>query len=257
MRRAICIVKDREPYPQKHLVEGLQAAGFSVTSHIPLKPQPDDMLVMWNRHGGRNETARMFEKAGCPVIVTENGWVGREPGRKFYALCLNHHNGAGTWKVGGPERWDSFNITLAPWREKGKHILMLPSRGIGEPGIAQPKWWTDVTYEQLTKLTKRPIRVRPHPGDSNASIERDLENCHAVVTWASGAAIKAIAAGIPAFYSLPNWIGAGAALDDLKQIEEPFLGDRLPMFRRLAWAQWTAAEISTGEPIKWLMSQSM
>jgi hypothetical protein len=253
MPRAICLVKDREPYPHQHVITGLRAAGYDVTSTIPGKPKSDDLLIIWNRMGDRHFVARTFEGVGAPVIVNENGWIGREKGRKFYSLCRNHHNGAGAWKVGDDSRWDRFGIELKPWRKEGRHVLILSSRGIGEPGVAQPRQWINEAYAQLQKATRRPIKVRNHPGDSNADISPDLVDCHAVVTWASGAAIKAIAAGIPAFYGLKRWIGAPAACHDLGAIEKPFLGDRLPMFRRLAWAQWTADEIATGEPIRRLI----
>lgn len=81
----------------------------------------------------------------------------------------------------------------------------------------------------------------------------DLKDCWAVVTWSSGAAIKAIAAGVPAFHALPNWIGAPAAKPFGSDLENPFLGDRLPMFQRLAWAQWGLDEIASGEPFKRLL----
>jgi hypothetical protein len=142
---------------------------------------------------------------------------------------------------------------LKPWRESGKHIVIIASRGIGEPGVAQPRQWLNDAYAKLQRVTKRPIKVRNHPGDSNADMSADLAGAHAVVTWASGGAIKAIAAGIPAFYGLKHWVGAKAASNDLAAIETPFLGDRLPMFRRLAWAQFTADEIATGWPIKRLL----
>ena len=213
------------------------------------------MVISWNRIGHRHEICRQYEAAGAAVIVAENGWI-HAPGRKFYALCLNHHNGAGRWHVGADDRFGKLGIDLKPWREKGDHILVLPQRGIGEPGIAMPRQWMVGIEKRLKESMRlrRPIRMRHHPGQSDRPLEPDLENCHAVVTWASGAAIKAIAAGVPAFYELKDWIGGPAAKRGFKDLEAPFLGDRMPMFHRLSWAQWTADEISTGEPFKWLLA---
>ena len=39
----------------------------------------------------------------------------------------------------------------------------------------------------------------------------------------------------------------------MKALADPFLGDRLPAFHRLAWAQWTVDEISTGAPFRHLL----
>lgn len=205
--------------------------------------------------GGKEHIASLYEKAGCKVIIAENGWIGRtNDGGKFYALCLGHHNGAGTWTVGEADRWPLMNVEIKPWRERGKRIVILASRGIGERGVAQPREWPQQVAHWLRKRTGREVVIRAHPGDSHAPVEESLSGAHAVVTWASGAAIKALAAGIPVFHALPQWIGAGAARPIDHDIEDPFLGDRLPMFRRLAWAQFSAEEIATGEPFKCLLT---
>jgi hypothetical protein len=67
-----------------------------------------------------------------------------------------------------------------------------------------------------------------------------------VVTWGSGAALKALAMGVPVFHTFPQWIGAGAANPLGSDLEKPFRGDRLPMFRRLAWAMWPLHELESG-----------
>jgi hypothetical protein len=77
------------------------------------------------------------------------------------------------------------------------------------------------------------------------------------VTWGSGAAIKAIAAGIPVFHELECWIGAEAATFGINDLEHPFLGDRHLMFHRISWAQWTAEELASGEPFRWLLPSQL
>ena len=203
----------------------------------------------------RNIIARRYEQAGATVIVAENGFIGRAPcGGKMYALALGHHNGLGSWRVGEADRFKTLGVELKPWRATGENILILAQRGIGEPGVAMPRDWAATVHRRLSRVTSRPIRLRAHPGLLRTPLEPELENVHAVVTWASGAAIKAIAAGIPCFHELPGWIGAGAARLGIDKIEKPFLGDRTEMFHRLAWAQWSADEIASGEPFKWLLA---
>lgn len=254
MPAACCLVRDRPHYHHSQFVTGLIAAGYKVSDRPADHPKPDDLLLIWNRSGSRDHAARQYETAGAKVIVAENGWIGETAaGGKFYALCRNHHNGTGTWPVGEADRWPLLNVELKPWRESGNHIVVLCSRGIGCPGVAQPREWPRQIVKRLAAVTKRPIRVRPHPGTSNTPLEPDLAGAHAVVTWASGAAIKAIAAGIPAFYDLKGWIGGPAARQGIEGIEDPFLGDRLPMFRRLAYAQWSSDEIASGGPFRWLV----
>ena len=71
----------------------------------------------------------------------------------------------------------------------------------------------------------------------------DLARCGRVVTWGSGAAIKALLWGIPVVSEMPDWIGEQNNTDE----------GRLAMLRRLAWAQWTMDEISEGVPFRCLL----
>lgn len=86
------------------------------------------------------------------------------------------------------------------------------------------------------------------------ALQDDLANAWAVATWGSGAALKALLMGVPVFHAFPQWIGKAAARPFRCPIEEPFLDDRLPMFRRLAWAIWSADEIARGEPFRCLLT---
>lgn len=208
---------------------------------------------MWNRRAHEEYTVKAFERVGARVVVAENGYIGRdEEGGKLYALALTHHNGCGEWPVGSG-RWPSFGIECAPWRRDGDFILVLPQRSIGCPGVAMPVGWLDDIVPRLKALTKRPIRVRPHPGISKEDPYEALRGAWAAVTWGSGAGIKSIVGGVPVFHDLPDWIGGPAARPVGHEIEDPYLGDREPMLERLAWSQWRKSEIASGEALKWLL----
>jgi hypothetical protein len=235
----------------------LKKLGYKVFSSYQ-HPNPGDCLVLWNRMPRHEQYAREYEKCGAQVLIAENAWLG--PDEKFehwFALCLNHHNGCGKWYEGLEKRWPKLGVTLKPWRKHGQHILVLPQRGIGERGVAMPRDWTAKVTRRLRKYTDRPIRVRSHPGKRpHPPLEPDLENCHAVVTWGSGAAIKALVMGIPVIYEMVDWIGGDAATFGISNIEKPYLDDRERMFESLAWAQWTGEEIASGEPFRWLLKTS-
>lgn len=262
MRKAVVILRDNGNVKIEAFHRGLTAAGYQVTNHLGLdKIDGGDLLLTWNRHMGVDHICQRAEKRGAKVLIAENGYVGAAPtGRQFYALAIGHHNGAGHWRIGDRGRWASMNVPVAPWRQTGKHILLLPQRGIGEPGVRMPPRWAETTSAQLRSMTRRPVVTRRHPGRLHIPLEPDLANCWAAVTWASGAGIKAIAAGIPVFYDFPQWIGGGAAtpLRGAKgayaDLEKPFVGERAPMFERLAWAQWSLDEIESGHAITWLTS---
>lgn len=252
MPRACLLIRREITERFRAFRSGLAECGFSVSDAVIENPTPDDVLVIWNRHR-HNGLARQFENVGARVLVAENGWINRADGGKQIALCLGHHNGAGTWFEGPEDRWSRLGIELRP-RCRGSHILLLEQRGIGEPGVAMPRDWVSRTIGQLQRTTSRKIVIRRHPGNHEPMPEPDWRDCWAAVTWASGAAIKAIIAGVPVFYGLENWIGGPAAKLGYEDLENPFMGDRLPMLRRLAHAQWSLAELSTGEPFARLMA---
>lgn len=253
MPSAALLIRQLPHYRTDAFTAGLERVGFSVTTRRPAKVEPGDVLVLWNRRPADEHLVAQYLRAGGEVLIAENGYIG--PGRKLFALAKRAHNGGGSWREGGPERFDSLGVELKPWREAGEHILVLGQRGIGSAGVAQPKSWLHSTVRRLQAGTKREVRLRRHPGHQGEPYEA-LSGAHAAVTWGSGAAIKALAAGIPVFYGFGGWIGAPAALPLAgAELERPLMDDeaRLAMFRRLAWAQWSVEEVASGEAFAWLL----
>lgn len=254
MNIAICAIRLLPHYRRGAFVAGLKAAGYALcTNAYDLKIQPTDLYVCWNRYGNFADEATAWEKRGGLVLVVENGYCCKDDqGRQFYAIAANGHNGSGRWPEPQHDRLSKLNIEFAPWRTEGNHILICGARGIGPPGIAQPAGWELLTAQRLKKLTKRPIRIRPHPGNNAPKIPLadDLKDCWAVVTWASNCATEALIAGIPVHYCGPFIATAGAATPGIESIEDPPTVDRLETFQRLAWMQWSVDEIQSGEPFE-------
>jgi hypothetical protein len=249
-------------YRRDAFAEGFRKLGFDVVYHSRHVPKKGDVLVLWNRYSRDEMRAREYEASRATVLVTENAWIGpEEKDKHWFALCVGHHNGAGCWRVGSDDRWDGMGIELKPWRERGNCFLILPQRGMGERGVAQPAGWLARTQERtgaMIRIANRNLdtRVRFHPG-IRPHPPIDFTGVHGCLTWGSGAAIKALLEGIPVFYELQHWVGATAAVRGFDNLNAPFLGDRLPMFRQLAWAMWRAEEIATGEPLAWLLCKSL
>lgn len=240
-------------------IAGLKAAGYSVQMHLPAeKPGLGDVLVIWNRYADKEQTADLWERQGGVVLVAENGYCGRDAqGRKNFALSRHGHNGSGDWVAGGPERWAGMGIDTKPWRANGEHILVAPNRHFGMKGLAMPYGWKDGVLAQLRRFTKRPIRVREHPGNEEPKVPlaQDLERAHAVVIWASSVGVHALLAGIPVICLSPWWICKSAAGAHLAEIESPPMPDRRLSFERLAWAQWSHDEIASGQPFRRLVGE--
>jgi hypothetical protein len=215
--------------------------------------------VSWNRYGHYDAWCREVEVAGGKSIIAENGYLGRdEEGRQMYALALSGHNGSGTFPVGGPERWAKLVIRIQPWR-RGNKIVIRGQRGIGTREMASPPHWHTEMAAKLAKMTRRPLQVVPHPGEGAercTAHEDYLQDAHALVIWSSSVGVKALVMGVPVFRCAPHWICEGAAEAGVDAIESPKRDDdaRLQALERMAWAQWSLAEIESGEPFRRLLA---
>jgi hypothetical protein len=162
---------------------GLRSLGYTIVEHIQY-PEPCDVLVLWNRTARDEELARKFEAAGATVLVAENGYLGKSyAGHRWFAISKSRHNGAGITPQLGAIRMAKYCEGLADWRDYGTEFVALPQRGIGESGVAMPRGYAFPSM----------CRTRRHPGiNPCVPLEQDLAKASAVVTWGSGAAIKAL-----------------------------------------------------------------
>jgi hypothetical protein len=271
--KAYCMIREAPWYRREAFASGLKAAGYEVSLGNAERAKPGDVLVIWNRYAGYHAMAVQFEREGGTVIVAENGYIsagGSSPkfdvhphGPKptdYYAISKHGHNGSGKWPVGGGERWAALGIELKPWRTDGDYILVCGQRGIGSPTMASPADWHVGAAERIRKATKRPVRIRLHPGNNapKVPLEHDLAGASACVIWSSGSGVKSLVAGIPTYYDAPHWICQGGAmrLRDAGDFETPLRDDaaRLAALERMAWAQWTVTEIQSGEPFRKLLA---
>jgi hypothetical protein len=269
--KAYCLIRSQPHYRHEAFIAGLKAAGYTVIHQAVGKVEPGDVLVIWNRYGSNEQLADQFEARGGRVLVAENGYIGRDAqGRQHYAIAEHGHNGSGRWPAGDAQRWAGLNVELKPWRGDGSHVLLCPNRPFGMRGFEMPVHWVNDTLTALRQYTRRPIRVRPHPGNWQAQAPQtpladDLANAWAVVIWASSAGVHALAAGIPVICTAPHWICKDAAFDGVNALagdmDSPFLrmgmtATRQAAFERLAWAQWTVDEIAAGVPFVHLLQHA-
>ncbi len=233
------------------MTDGLIAAGYEpIGGNAPTR---GDVVIAWNRKSRNEDQIKQFEDRGGAAIIAENGYAGHdERGHRLIALAFHGHLGRGSWPVGHRARWRDHGIELKPWRNKpGGEIVILAQRGIGFTSVDEG--WALNMQAEIRKRTPRKVRIRWHPGkEEPVKLEDDIADAHSVVTYSSAAAIKAIISGIPCFYMMHGWIGAGAAVHGIDNIEQPYLGDRMSMLHSLSWAQWTQDEVATGLAFKML-----
>ena len=257
MKRALSLLRPSSHYAADSFVCGLRALGYVMTQSIGDLGH-GDVFLTWNRHNSANDYANEAAARGATVVVAENGYFGRDwLGDTWFALALDHHNGAGRWPRDDGRRWRSFGFELEPWRTGGDEIVILPQRSIGEPGIAMPLGWAEKAQAMCGG------RIRPHPGrNAEDTLRADLAKARLVVTWGSGAAIKAIAWGIPVFNDFEEWIGADASipLEDYKLVRKLPMRDDLAreqMFERLACAMYRVGEIESGYALDRVLNESV
>ena len=265
--RAWCLIRPEPSLRAKCFVNGLRSLGYDARIGFPNSAKDCDVLVTWNRYGAAHERAVEVERRGGKVLVTENGYIGAGGTSPKYdldggmamghyvALARGAHNGGGEWFSNGPDRWAQLGVTLAPWRTDGDYILVCPNRSFGQPGRIQPANWEHDVCARLKRHTKRPIKLRVHPGGNKprTPIEADLRAAWAVVIWHSTAGVHALVEGVPVLCDAPAWILKPVA-GTIEQVDSPLMPDREPHFHRLAWAQWTLAEVATGVAFKGLLS---
>lgn len=261
MTKALCLLKETPNYRAAAFKAGLEAAGYKVQSTIQ-KPTPEDVLVIWNRGASNHREAVRFEEAGARVIVAENGYCGRdEEDRQYYAMALDGHNGSGRWYIGEEDRFSKLGLTPAPYRLHGRYILVCGQRGIGSREMRSPGGWHDQVAENLTKIGYT-VKVRKHPGQKppETPLEEDLRDARACVIWASGSGVKALLMGVPVLYAAPHWICEGAAgrLNEIDRLDRHIDDERRRRaLHRMAWGQWSVAEIEAGIPFRYLLENDL
>jgi hypothetical protein len=269
--KAYSLIREQPFYRREAFAAGLRAAGYEVLHRPPERLGPETVLVIWSRYGANHELALRVEQARGRVYVTENGYLGRggtspkfdvhPVGPKefhYYAIGAGFHNDSTRVPSvnDNGERFAALGVDLRPWREAGDHILVCPNRAFGVPGRMMAEGWAASMVERLKRVTKRPIRIRPHPGNNapKRTLNDDLTGAWAVVVWSSSAGIHALAAGIPVFCDAPHWIMKDAAASG--SIDEPVIPERLPAFQRMACGQYTVTEIASGLPFIGLLKNS-
>lgn len=257
MSSACVRVLPRPPYHGDKMARALRGMGYKITEAASKNPQPDDVLVIWNRYPRDEMFTRAYERAGAHILVIENGYFGRYfLGTEWYSVGVRQHNGCGSLPAPNKERWQNLGIELQPWKTDGRELVLLATRGMGSSVTREPAGWLKALEHSLRRQTKRRVRVRQHPGPQFAvpkiALEDDLRDAWAAVTWGSSAGLKAIAMGVPVFHGLPGWIGRTAARP-LGNIEKRFLGDRAPMFHQVASAMYSLQEIESGKAFRCLL----
>lgn len=246
------------------LKAGLRRLGYKLREGTGTPADTRDLLITWTVHKGPKERARdSFEAAGGRVIVAEEAHLrhvpnGPYPRDRYFSLCLHDHQH--DWRVGGPERWESWRIEPAPWQPTGWRVLVREQRGIGSSRMASPPNWHERTARTLETLSDQMVEIVPHPktlkrrGLPVPSDDALFAEAWCAVVWASHMGTEALLRGVPVIACAPRFFLAKACGRCLEDVEAPVMPDnRERAFQRFAWAQWAMSEIESGEAFAHLL----
>ncbi len=165
-------------------------------------------------------------------------------------------------------RFDALGITTPTVSERGEYILLC---GIGpkQCGIQGLRYgeWERRTFERLSALTKRPIKVRekpknPHiPGLPRSSFHTTadaIRGAWAVVCLTGNIGVDAILHGVPVIAEAgPGAVYYSATLADIETLQPISQDERRRALSDIACWQWRRDELSSGAFWRHLESEGL
>jgi hypothetical protein len=188
---------------------------------------------------------------GRPWVYVDRGYLRASQGADYSGYfrvtrCAFQHDGRGDFSA---DRWRNLCLKLAPWRH-GNHILVCPPGDVflaAFAGMTQKEWLAQ-TLAKLEANTDRRIQIRykPTPGIAGPSLQDDLQDCHALVTFMSNTAVEAVMAGVPVFCT-GRCAASTVGRSNLALIDYPAYPERAGWLAALAANQWTLDELRAGK----------
>ena len=252
-RIRICI--NKSGYSKKVLGElGEYLGGKNRIINIEDNQQLDEnyIPIFWGILHGNSKLIWQCIKERRLWIFCDHAYLRRGHDNQNYRMTINGY-GMKRIRDWGGERYANLKVGVGKWRNRGEHVLICPPTSYFMKHHKVSNNWTNEIKQQLLLHTDRVIRVREKPvkGSKGATLDEDLNNCHAVVTHMSNVAIDAVVKGIPVFVnhnSAAHMVGS----IHLNEIESPVICDRKRWLNSLAWNQFTQREISDGDAL-WMI----
>lgn len=187
----------------------------------------------------------------------------------------------------GRARWGAHRAEAQGWIERFEPLRIMSDGHVliagGSPnyhefvGLPDPTAWAQSVVDQVRAVSSRPILYRPKPQWRDAvaivgaehrhspvkvkgeRIQRDLVDCHVMITHGSSACLEAMFAGVPTICL------GDAPLREFSDIEISAItialprpvteGERLQAVSNIAYCQWSLQEITEGAAWPFIMDQ--
>ena len=190
---------------------------------------------------GAGEIVRLCEALSLDYYYVDHGYMNRGHFNGHYRITKNALQSTQVLEC-PPDRFEQLNIKVQEWK-RGDKILVIPlSIPLATFLGIDAQVWLDYTIGRIKRTTDREIVVK---GKDGSPLLPYLDNCHALVTHSSNAAVDGVIAGVPAFSTYVSGVSP-VALSDLSKIEDPIYPDRRQWLYSLAYQQFTLEEFSNG-----------
>lgn len=236
-----------------------------------------DVAIFYGLQDNLKRALKDYPAAGAKAVFLDLGYWGRLDGGKlagFHRIAVNGpHATAYFQRVKHPaDRWRYFNIEPKAVKRAGRHVLLagMSRKSAWVYDLAAEQWERAAALE-LARHTAREVWYRPKPSWKEASpiagtvwMQRratdplPLEDCWAVVTHHSHAALEALVAGVPAF--VEDGLALPLARMDLGSIEAPLYPDeaaREQLLCDVAYTQYKVSEIADGKAWRYLREEGL
>lgn len=270
MRIGIYEDPGQTPYnPVLAFAEGVAALGHSVvyrnpSAFVPSQVETFDLVAVWGLHGQRDSVRAAYVEIGVPCIVIDLGFIKR---REYFQVgigCLN-------WLPATEcpsDRLAALGIQLPDESHANPrgHVIschQLPGDFAHRMDAAELNQWFRSMETGLARCTGKDVYPRPHPYVSTDSKRTPLSTLWpetwAILTYNSNSGHEALLAGIPVFCDeCAPYALLGNTLGDDHDPRRPYFPSKPDLeayFSRLAYAQWTLAEMETGEAFQFMENQ--
>ncbi|HDR9153788.1 TPA: hypothetical protein QDB05_000207 [Burkholderia vietnamiensis] len=242
--------------------DGLSVTGHtahfrSISDHAKGETEPCDVVIVDGLRENGAQVLADFAKRGIPVVVADLGYVDRATGPTDIE---------GHWQlsIGGLNRLPA--IDCPPDRIAKLGVIPRIPHNDGTVTIIAGQHIGDASHpfktaeeiaawaEQMAEKIDGEVVFRPHPLSPNVCpnlliddlpLAESLARAKAVVAYTSNIGNDALLAGVQPIANGPA-IWADVALDA-----------RDAYFAKLAYAQWTLAEIASGEAVRFLVDHAL
>jgi hypothetical protein len=219
------------------------------------KIKPDDLYFFQGILRGTGKLIRTCQEKNAGFFYGDNPYIKTKRFTRHWSwritknnFDINHIDSNIRLDMG--RRLDLFEInkSVKKWKKDGSHILVCPPSKYQQNYHLGDKSWYAQVIQDLKKYTRRPIIVRDKKGPQGdqSTLQADLRDAHAVVTFNSAISVEAAMEGVPSFCD-PKSFAASLGNTDLKNIDTPIYStERENWFATLLQNQFTAPELETG-----------